>query len=112
MSSVVTPGRVVLVRLAHGWRMPGVVIVGCADWQEGHPVTVRVFSYGSRSLAAFFPGTVGEQVEKRARVIAELERVGAAVHADSGFVIVDLPEAKPDDEHEVGWFFPPREGSR
>lgn len=106
--SYVTPGRIVVVRLAHGWRHAGVVITGCADWQERHPITVHVFDRGPADLEALFPGL---NHVKRCDVATGVLNTGARVHRSQGFVIVGLPEVgtAPNDEHDVGWFFPPRQ---
>lgn len=107
--SVVTPGRIVIVRLAHGWRSPAVVITGCSDWQTGHPVTVHVFGVGAPDLEGVLP-TLDE--DKRDRIISDvLDRPAAVFKRAAGFVIENLPRAAPDDEHDLGWFFPPREVS-
>lgn len=103
MSLHVTPGRIVLVRLAHGWRHPAIVLTGCSDWAKQHAITVHVFDRGDLEPEELFPDLVGEN----------LLNTGAKVARAQGFVIVDLPEVDPNDEYAVGWFFPPRgEGSR
>lgn len=113
MSLHVTPGRIVLVRLAHGWRHPAIVLTGCSDWAKQHAITVHVFDRGDLELEELCPDLVGEWREFRADVATNLLNTGAKVARAQGFVIVDLPEVDPNDEHAVGWFFPPRgEGSR
>lgn len=112
MSLHVTPGRIVIVRLAHGWRHAAVVMVGCSDWQQGHPIACHVFDRNEPDLESLLPDLAGEWAEKRADIANKLLNTGARVHRAQGFVLVDLPEVDPNDELAVGWFFPPREGSR
>lgn len=106
--SIVTPGRIVVVRLSHGWRSAAVVMTGCAEWSDGHRITAHVFGEGDFDLDCVLPTLAPE---KRERVVTELLNTGARVKKPSGFVVENLPRADPNDEHSVGWFFPPREVS-
>ena len=107
-SLIVTPGRIVLVRLKHGWRTPGIVITGCADWQEGHRISVRCFSAHSGPLGIMPVEKLwtGGGREGFTEMVKNVEAAGIEVSAPVDFVLEDVPRASPDDETTIGWFFP------
>lgn len=112
MSTIVTPGRIVLVRLKHGWRTPGIVITGCSDWAEGHRISVRCFTVhtgplGVMPVEKLWTGGNREAFDAMAK---NIESAGIDVVAPLDFVLENVPQVEANDETAVGWFFPPREG--